>query len=43
MREIDATRSADRALRQRFSVALAALRGAMRQLTDAQFGRKGSL
>ena len=38
MREIDATLSADRALMQRFSVALAGLRGAMGQITDAQFG-----
>ncbi len=38
MREIDATRSADRAMMQRFSVAQAGLRGAMRQLTEAQFG-----
>jgi hypothetical protein len=37
IREIDGTRSAGRALMQRFSVALAGLGGAMRQITDAQF------
>ena len=38
MREIDATLAADRALMQGFRVALAALRQAMQQVTDAQFG-----
>lgn len=38
MREIDATLAADRALMQGFRVALAALRQAMRQVTDVQFG-----
>jgi hypothetical protein len=37
MREIEETRSADRAQMQRFCVALAGLRGAMQQITDVQF------